>query len=478
MEINATRFGFVGDARRLAEILAVANKHKITQGITPEKVCAIFKDLGVAFIKIGQLMSLHPEVLPIEYCEALKDLRTDAPSISAAQIRDIISDEFGRPWNTIFTRIKGIPEGSASIAQVHEAYLLDGTKVAVKVQRPDTYQIMEQDTRLFKRALNVMKLTELQDKMWMFTNVIDETWRVAQQEMDFLKEADNIDRMAKIMEPMAFATVPGVYHDLNTKNVLVMEFIDGIELTDRDRLIAAGYDMDEIVSKLVRSYIKQWAEDRFFQADPHPGNIRIRDGQIVWLDLGMTGELTQTEADALHHCMHAILKNDIDELIEWGMILLDMSEYAGNTQMINDFKAIATGLLDKYRVMTIRDINSSSEVIDDVFDVMKQFYINVPLNMNMYGRSLIVIEGTVSDLDDNINLVQILGTHLAAYAIGPGKAGEIARKLSHRKLISGKPLKHADYQETDEDPSDKELLSEEEYDLLIQSEKGDKVITE
>lgn len=467
MENNSIRYGIVGDARRLAEILSVANKHKLTQGMTPERVAAVFKELGVAFIKIGQVLSLHPEVLPPEYCDALKSLRTDAPSINASMIRDIITDEYGKPWNTVFSRISGIPEGSASIAQVHEARLLDGTRVAIKVQRPDTYQMMDQDIRLLKRALNVLRLKELEDKKWILENAIDETWRVAKEEMDFLKEADNIDRMAKIMEPMAFATVPGVYHELTTKDVLVMEFIDGIDLSDVDGLRAAGYDLKEVCAKFIRSYIKQWAEDLFFQADPHSGNVRIRDGQIVWLDLGMMGELTEREADSLHHCMHAILKNDIDELMEWGWILLDMPQdypkRAELTEVINK-------LLNKYRAMSVKEMNNSSEIVDEIMDLLTNFYINIPMDLNMYGRSMVVMEGTVSDLDPDTNLVDIIGVHLAAYAIGPGKAGEIARKLSHRKLISGKPLRHREYQEVDIDPTDQELLTEEEYAILSEEE--------
>lgn len=468
MENNSIRYGFVGDARRLAEILAVANRHKVTQGLTPEKLCAIFKELGTAFIKIGQVLSLHPEVLPPAYCEALKDLRNDAPSITASQIRDIISEEYGKPWNTVFTRIAGIPEGSASIAQVHEAFLLDGTHVAVKVQRPDSYQMMGQDIRLLKRALNILKISEIQDKLWIIENAIDETWRVAQEEMDFLREAQNIDRMAKILEPMEFATTPGVYHEYTTRNVLVMEYIDGIELSDHKGLEAAGYDVKEVCHKLLRSYIKQWAEDLFFQADPHPGNVRIRDGQIVWLDLGMMGELTDKEAEGLHHCMHAVLKNNVEELIEWGLIVLDMpQDYPQRAELTE----LARKLLNKYRTMSIRDMNSSSELIDDVIDLLQNFYVNIPIDLNMYGRSLVVMEGTVSDLDPDSNIIDIIGVHLAAYAIGPGKAGEIARKLSHRKLVSGKRLRYREHQEIDVDPTDQELLSEEEYEILTQAER-------
>ena len=321
MENNTTRYGLLGDAKRLGEILSVANKYKVTQGLTPDKVYNMFKDLGTAFIKLGQLLSLHPEVLPKEYCKALENLRNDAPTITTAQIREIVSEEYGKPWNHVFSKIVAIPVGSASIAQVHDAYLLDGTRVAIKVQRPDSYQMMEQDVRMLKKALNVLKIPQIKKILWLINNALDETWRVAQEELNFIQEAENLERLAKILEPMEFAHVPAVYKELTTRDVLVMEYIDGYEITDHEGLIAAGYDLSEICQKLIRSYIKQWAEDLFFQADPHSGNICIRDGQIVWLDLGMMGHLSEREAESLHHCMHAIWKNDVAEFTEWALIL-------------------------------------------------------------------------------------------------------------------------------------------------------------
>ncbi len=467
MDNKTAKNGTLSDAKRLGEILTAAYRHKMLQGITPEKVCAMFKDLGTAFIKTGQLLSLHPEVLPKEYCKALESLRNDAPSITAMQIREIISEEYGKPWDQVFKRIAGIPVGSASIAQVHEAWLLDGTRVALKIQRPNSYQLMEQDIRLLKRAMAMLKLKQLESIMWLVNNALDETWRVAQLEMDFRQEAKNIDRIREILEPMEYAYAPKVYHEYTTKNVLVMEFIDGYELTDHEGLRAAGYDLSEICQKLIRSYIKQWAEDLFFQADPHAGNIRIRDGQVVWLDLGMMGALTEREAEALHHCMHGIWKNDVPEFTEWGLVLFGYSpNHPAKPYLEQDF----TAFLDKYRVQSIREMNETGDVFVDMINIGAKYNIEIPMSLTMYGRSLLVMEGTVSNLDDKTDLADIIGKHLAAYAIGDGPAGRVARKLSHNKLCSGGRLRHNGHAPaTDEERSDRELLTEEEFQILAES---------
>ena len=472
MENNTTRYGLLGDARRLGEILSVANKYKVAQGLTPDKVYNMFKDLGTAFIKLGQLLSLHPEVLPKEYCKALESLRNDAPTITTAQIREIVSEEYGKPWNHVFSKIVAIPVGSASIAQVHDAYLLDGTRVAVKVQRPDSYQMMEQDVRMLKKALNVLKIPQLKNILWLINNALDETWRVAQEELNFVQEAENLERLAKILEPMEFAHVPAVYKELTTRDVLVMEYIDGYEITDHEGLIAAGYDLSEICQKLIRSYIKQWAEDLFFQADPHSGNIRIRDGQVVWLDLGMMGHLSEREAESLHHCMHAIWKNDVSEFTEWALILCGQpGDHPCRESLQQDYVAF----LDKYRVQSIKEMNETGDVFVDMINIMAKYGAEFPLSLTMYGRSLLVMEGTVSNLDEKTDLTDILGRHLAAYAIGDGPAGKIARKLSHNRLCSGSRLHYNEYQKTEDIPKDSELLSEEEYRIL--SETGAKVWT-
>ena len=467
MEKNSTRYGLLGDARRLGEILSVAGKYKVTQGLTPEKVCNIFKDLGTAFIKTGQLLSLHPEVLPKAYCKELESLRNAAPALTTIQIREIISEEYGRPWNELFQRILPFPIGCASIAQVHEAVLLDGTHVAVKVQRPDSYQMMEQDIRLLKKALSVLKIKQIENIMWFLNNALDETWRVAQQEMDFYKEAENIERLGKILEPMAFAAVPKVYHEYTRKNVLVMEYIDGIEITDHAALKAAGYDLSEVCQKLIRSYIKQWAEDLFFQADPHSGNLAVRDGQIIWYDLGMMGELTEKEANALHHCMHGIWKNDVMEFTEWGLVLMGKDP---NSPFKNDLARDFTAFLDKYRVQSIHEMNETGDIFVELFNITLKYNVEIPVNLTMYGRSLLVMEGTVSNLDQQTDLADIIGKHLAAYAIGDGMAGKIARKLSHNKLISGGRLRCNAYEPTPEDEvPDEQLLTAEEYQILAES---------
>ena len=155
----------MGGVKRILEIVKTLSRYNLGEGLTPDRFCEMLKELGPTYVKIGQLLSMHPEIVPPEYCKKLESLRTSATHLVTVQIKEIISEEYGKPWNTVFTRIMPIPLGSASIAQVHEAYLPDGTRVAVKVQRPDIYDTMERDIKLLKSALGIVKLKKINDVM-------------------------------------------------------------------------------------------------------------------------------------------------------------------------------------------------------------------------------------------------------------------------------------------------------------------------
>ena len=434
------------DAKRLFEIVRVIRKYKITQGMSPDELCDMLRELGPTFVKLGQLLSMHPEIIPMEHCKKLEELRTDAKHLVTAQIREIISEEYGRPWNRVFSQIMPYPLGAASIAQVHEAVLLDGTHVAVKIQRPEIYSVMERDVRLIKSALNVVRLKKINNVMDI-GDTIDEVWTVAQEEMDFEREADNIRRVRENIEGIKYVYCPRVYDELSTKHVLVMEYIGGFELTDKAAMEEQGYSVQEVCTKFINNYIKQFSEDRFFHADPHPGNVRVWDGRIVWLDLGMMGTLTSDDAELIKICMRAIVSNDYMSFADAVLRIcghgpeLDREAYYGRMQ----------AYLDKYRVLSMAQMSSTVDIFADLYRIARDFGIKVPRSLTMFWRSLSIMEGTVSDLSPKTDLAAIIAKHLAAQAMVGGVAGSITRRISHRRLISGSSLH---YNGSESEPDD------------------------
>lgn len=434
------------DTKRLVEIIKIMSRYKVAKDFTPEKMCEMFAELGPTFVKLGQLLSLHPEVIPVEYCKALESLRTDASHLVTSQIRDIITEEYGKPWNKVYQKIMPFPLGAASIAQVHEAVLLDGTHVAVKIQRPDIYDTMERDVRLLKKAFGIVKFKQISSVMDI-GDTVDEMWRVAQEEMDFEREAENIRRVRKNIEGIQYAYCPKVYDELSTKNILVMEYIGGCELNDVEALKAEGYDLNEVCTKFVNNYIKQFAEDRFFHADPHPGNVHICDGKIVWLDLGMMGVLTENDAELVSECMRSIVSNDY---IKFGDVMLNICEHEPITDPDAFYERIRV-YLDKYRVVSMEEMSSTVEIFKELYKIALEYGIKVPKSMTMFWRSLSIMESTVTDLAPDTDLTKIIGKHMAAQAMVKGIAGAITKSVSHKKLISGNPLSYNGHTYNDEE---------------------------
>ena len=427
-------------------MVKIMSKYKVARELTPEKMCEMFKELGPTYVKLGQLLSLHPEVIPVEYCRALQSLRTDASHLVTSQIRDIISEEYGRPWSSVLEKIMPFPLGAASIAQVHEAILLDGTHVAVKIQRPEIYDTMERDVRLLKKALGIVKFKQISAVMDI-GDVLDEMWIVAQEEMDFVREAENIRTVRKNIEGIQYAYCPKVYDELSTKNVLVMEYIGGCELNDVETLKEQGYDLNEVCTKFVNNYIKQFAEDRFFHADPHPGNIHVCDGKVVWLDLGMMGKLTENDARLVSECMRAIVSNDY---IGFANSVLEICPHEAIAD-IDAFYERMRVYLDKYRIVSMDEMSSTVDIFKELYKISLEFGIRVPKSMTMFWRSLSIMESTVTDLAPDTDLTKIIGKHMAAQAMVKGVAGAITKSVSHKKLISGNPLSYNGHVYEDEE---------------------------
>ena len=192
--------------------------------------------------------------------------------------------------------------------------------MVVKVQRPGIHDVMSRDITLLKKGAGLLKVTPVAGLVD-FNQVLDEMWTVAQQEMNYVIEADNLERFHALNADVAFVTCPEVCREYTTGNVLTMEFVKGIAVNDREKLLSLGYDLEEIGTKLADNYIRQVLEDGFFHADPHPGNIRVRDGKIVWIDMGMMGVLGDRERRLISQCVLAMARNDTRRVVSTVMQL-------------------------------------------------------------------------------------------------------------------------------------------------------------
>ena len=390
------------NSERFREIRNVLRKNQIARGVSPEKLRVILEDLGPTYIKLGQIMSLHSDILPKAYCDELLKLNSDVTPMPFEDVEDVINQSYGQNWKELFQSIEETPLGSASIAQVHRARLKNGEEVIIKVERKGIYDTMARDIGLMHRLVKLMPSVGDFKDIVDLDMVLDELWFVAQEEMDFLKEAANMDEFARNNSSIRYVAAPKVYHEYSTGHVLVMEYIDGYGIDDMENLRNNGYDMDEIGAKYVNNFIKQVIEDGFFHADPHPGNVKIWDGKIVWIDMGMMGRLSEKDRRTMIKGVRGIAMHDIS-MVE--NAVLEIGEFRGKPdrkKLYQDLKKF----IAEYETTSMGGLDVAA-AIEELVEIMKQNRISLPHGVSMLCRGLTHVQGVLATISPDINMMQI-----------------------------------------------------------------------
>ena len=387
---------------RLGEILSVIRKHKIARGVSPEKIRMILEDLGPTYIKLGQILSMRSDILPKEICEELMHLQSEVTPMPFAEVREVIKESYGISIEEVFSRFEETPIGSASIAQVHKAVLkATGEQVVVKVQRMGIYETMSRDIAFLHRALRMMPPINMNGLVDM-GKVLDEMWMVAQDEMNFLTEASHMEEFARLNQEVAYVTSPRLYREFTTPQVLVMEYIDGIPIDHKEELLENGYDLDEIGMKLADNYVKQIMEDGFFHADPHPGNVCIRGGKIVWMDMGMMGRFSVREQKQIEKAIRGVATSDVSDVVEAVLSLGEFRDRPNQKLLYTD----VSNWLSQYGDASFGSLNMGA-VLQNIAEIMKENRVGMPHCLTTLVRGLTTIEGVMAEISPEVSLIQV-----------------------------------------------------------------------
>ena len=399
---------------RFREIMHVLRKSKLTSGMTPEKFRGILEELGPTYIKIGQIMSARSDILPREYCEELTKLRSSVAPMPFSQVEDVINDSLGFSWKEEFSHIGKEPLGSASIAQVHKATLKNGDQVVIKVQRKGIYQTMSRDIGLLHKAVGLLppiKIKEMID----FDMILDELWMVTQEEMNFLMEAGNMEEFARLNKDIRYINTPTLYREYTSPHIIVMKYVDGIDIDKKEELLAAGYDVHEIAAKYVDNFIKQVMEDGFFHADPHPGNVKVSDGRIIWMDMGMMGRLTERDRENVAKGIRGVALQDISLIQEAVLALGVYKSRPDQSRLYEDLQ----GIMDKYGGLDFGSLDII-DMTEDLMEVMQDNHIIMPHGFTLLIRALTHVQGVLLELDPSINMIEIASSRLKQDMLSPG----------------------------------------------------------
>jgi ubiquinone biosynthesis protein len=408
MTIDEVKYGRGKGGGRFLEIANILRRHRLILGVTPEKLRAVLEDLGPTFVKLGQMLSMRTDLLPLSYCEELQKLRSEVKPMPMDEVARVVEASLGVPLLQAFRTFDPVPLGSASIAQAHAASLPDGRKVVVKVQREGIFDRMASDIALLRMAVKPLKFVPTGEAVD-FDMVLAELWNVSQQEMDFLHEADNAEEFIRRNADVAYVGCPKPYRELSTRQVLVMEAIDGIRIDDREALEREDYDPAEISLKLCTNYMKQVLDDGFFHADPHPGNLRLRDGQIVFLDLGMVGRLSDRDRAEFEKAFAGVAARDADAVTDAVIAITKHSAPVDRKALHDDVKA----MLDRYLEMDIGRMNLG-EIMQDYLRIGQNHRLMLPQGVTLLGRGISTLEGLVADISPETNLLQIVAQRFAA----------------------------------------------------------------
>ena len=398
---------------RGAEMISIFAAHNFySNGFTPVELRTTLEDLGPTYVKIGQIMSSRPDMLPENYCKELEKLRQNVKPLEPEIARAVIEDETGKKIDEIFSEFKDEPLGSASIGQAHYGVLKDGTQVVTKVQRPLIAEMMEKDFVLLKKLaglVNIVTDVDEDDQVIDLVSVIDELEKVSMEELDFRVEAENTRFFKEnCIEDEEVISCPTVIDELTTQRIFTMTYVDGCSVSHKDRLIEEGCNLEEIGSAIVNNYVYQILDVGTFHADPHQGNIMVSKGKPYWIDFGMIGRISAKETDQVQAMILAVINNDTDGLINVIMSMGATSSKTDRNKMTEDVEIF----LSRFNGATSISDMDVSALLGDIMDLAGKHHIKLPGTYTMLARSVLAVEGVIEQLCPELNLMEILSNKL------------------------------------------------------------------
>ena len=358
------------------------------------------ESLGPLFIKLGQVLSTRPDILPRDITDELSSLQDRVPPEPFSQIRTKVEESLGSPISEVFSDFDEEPVGSASIAQVHRAVLLTGEVVAVKVLRPDIERVVNKDLRLMDGFASIVETVLADGKRLRPRAVVGEFRKHLHEELDLKHEAANCERIRNNFADSKVLRIPKVYWDLCTHDVMVMEFIEATPVLQKDALARKGIDLLALAKNGIEIFFTEVFRDSFFHADMHPGNVHVLDdGTIVLLDFGIVGHLSDFDKEYLARNFLAFFNRDYRKVAQ-------MHVEAGWTPPdtpIDEFETELHAVCEPIFAKPLREI-SFGRLLVDLFRTARNFNVRVQPQLILLQKTLLNIEGMGRELYPDINL--------------------------------------------------------------------------
>ena len=383
----------------------------------PQRLRLALEELGPTFMKLGQLLSTRPDLLGPEFRLELAKLQDDAPRLPGEVVREVVRDELGDEPESAFESFEWEPLGAASIGQAHAATLADGTEVVVKVRRPGAVELVEQDLEiLIACAAHASRRSELAVD-YDVLGIAEEFAQTLRGELDYLREGQNAERFAANFADDPDVHIPRVFWEQTTSRMITLERIRGIKITDLAALEEGGIDRHDLAERATGVIAKMVFEDRFFHADPHPGNFFIEpEGQIGLIDFGMVGTLDADLRDRLGTLMVALVRGNADKL---AAALLALGTDTASVDR-EGLRADVAELLSRYSGRGLGDI-AVGAVSDEILEIIRRHRLRPPPELVLLFKAFVMDEGMAVQLDPDFRLVEELSPYVYRH-LAPGSS--------------------------------------------------------
>jgi ubiquinone biosynthesis protein len=377
-------------------------KKKIASEAKSIRLRLMFEELGPTFIKIGQMLSTRPDIVPEEFIDELGKLRDKTPPIPFESVKTVIEEELGGAISDHFKDLEEKPIASASIGQVHIAHLKNGKKVAVKVQRPGIKEVIKADMEILEDLAGVIKKRFKEELKMDPVAIIEEFRTMIFREIDYTIEARNIQRISGNFRKNSQVKVPKVYWQKSTKKVLAIEFIDGIAMDNVDDIRSLGLDTKKLVKTIGNAYIQMIFIDGFFHADPHHANIFVmKNGRACFLDFGAIGFLNQEMREKITKFFMYLIRQKV------GQAAKTLLEISGASSKKVDLQKLEWDLRDfiDYTYLKRDQVDVARGMNQKIITIAMKHNVMLPASFVLLERALMLVEGVCRDLDPEFDII-------------------------------------------------------------------------
>lgn len=382
-----------------------------------------FEELGPTYVKLGQLLATRPDLIPQDWVEEFERLHASVQPLSLEVIEQVLKEEFGDTLYQIFASFESTPLGSASIAQVHQAKLVDGTDVVIKVQRPGIVDTINDDLSVLYFLAELLEKYIEETRPFNPVGIVDEYFKTLQLETNFLIEANNIRRFAENFKNDHQIVIPKVYLELSTERVLVLEALKGTPLSASEKTInSLIIDRESIVKTGLRCYMQMVFHYGFFHGDLHAGNFFILpENKIGLIDFGVVGRLNRKTQTSIANMLLALATEDYDRLAEEYINIAPFNEKTDQDRFSRELRDV----IAPYYGLTLKSVNLG-KVLMNSSSIATKNYISLPTELMMFFKSIVTIEGLSRRIIKDFDFLQ----YALEFAMELAKAQYDPEKLS------------------------------------------------